>query len=110
MKTTLIIIALFIGMGLQAQTFVYKIVFDKLETAETVIDSTMEFATVAAPILKWIPNGEDSTAVYEKGYFYDIISKVKLPRLNEYIVNPYPDKFNHAFAGINETNAIFVKP
>ena len=88
---------------------IYKLKFDRQTTADKVIDSTMTFVKVSPSIIGWEYQGEDSTAVYAKGYFYDVISRVELPQLNKYIVSPYPDKFNHSFAGRNESNTIFKR-
>lgn len=112
MKQLFLILALFAMVAVQAQDiYVYKLKFEKQSQIE-ILDSTMTFAKVQPSIIEWKQNlfNSDSTAVYEKGFFYDVISNKELPQLNAYIVDPYPTKFNHCFAGIDETNAIFIKP
>lgn len=112
MKYLLITIAILIGIGLQAQSTLYKLHF-KVEQIELMaeLDSIkgVNVRVVKASIVGWEYSGNDSTAIYAKGYFYDVLSKTELPQLDKNIIDPYPDKFNHAFAGRNESNTIFKR-
>jgi hypothetical protein len=113
MKKLILIFALFIGIAAQAQdVYIYKIVFSDAKESVQILDSTMIAATVPPAIIKWKQNffGSDSTAVYEDGYFVDVMTFKAVDKLKPYIINPYPAKFNHSFAGVDETNATFVKP
>lgn len=105
MKNILLILALLISIYSYSEVYVYKLKFDK--QSDVVLDSTMTYVKVQPSIISY--QGVDSTAVYEEGIFYDVISNKELSQLNKFIVSPYPSKFNHSFAGINETNAIFVR-
>lgn len=109
MKNLILILALFIGLGAMAQTpYIYKLHSDN---PIEIFDSTMFVVTVSPEIIEWKQNffGSDSTAVYEEGYFYDVLTKVEKPELNQYIIDPYPTEFHHCFVGLNETNAIFKR-
>lgn len=112
MKTILtLILALFIGLTVISQdVYIYKLQFDKEKTALTTIESidtlAIQWQKVSPSITGYSYYNNDSTAIYETGYFYDVITYTKLPQLDQYIVDPYPNKFNHTFA---VKNAIYKR-
>ena len=105
----LIIICLFIGLSLKAQEpIVYVCQFSTQETATEVISQTDSlWIAIANPnpsIIGYSQNwlNSDSTAIYEAGVFYNFISYVELPVLNEYVI--YPCVMKQRWQGMKEEN------
>ena len=109
MKTLTLILVLFSFVLTAQNGYVYKLKFADQQTAAQVLDSTITKAKVSASIIGYSYFRNDSTAIYEDGIFYDVISPFPIDKLNKYIIDPYPTKFNHCFAGVDETNAVFVR-
>jgi hypothetical protein len=113
MRTLILFIILCVSLSAFSQdVWIYKLVFSDAKESVKILDSTMIVATVQPSIIQWKQNffGSDSTAVYEDGYFVDVMTFEPVDKLKPYIINPYPTKFNHCFSGVDETNAIFIKP
>ncbi|MFK5971268.1 MAG: hypothetical protein QM487_14275 [Candidatus Marithrix sp.] len=115
MKKLLLILAIFIGIGANAQSdYIYKLKFETEKQSQIIetVDSLAIAVKVQPQIIGYSQNlfSKDSTAIYEDGIFYDVFSSIELPTLNEFIINPYPSKFRHCFSGRDETNTNFVKP
>ena len=115
MKKLIIIFAMLITIGAMAQVkpIIYKVKFNKEKVANGVlqpIDSLVLIIPVNPLVIGYnkLDNG-DSTAIFEDGVFYDILSEkgIEYPQLDIYIIKPYPTKFSHSFYGLTKENAIF---
>ena len=118
MKTIILILTLFIGLSATAQKpVIFKLKFSDEQTALPILEAV---DTLQGVYVKYnvTPNivgysqrlfSNDSIPIYEGGYFVDVLSLEDLPELNQYIVDPYPTKFNHTFYGLTEKNAIYKR-
>ena len=102
MKAILIILALMIGITVQSQT-VYVCQFETQGIADNVISQVDTLALAVhnpqPSIIGYSQNlfNSDSTAILESGVFYNVISQVDLPILNQYVI--YPCKMKQYWGG-----------
>ncbi len=99
-----------IGFSCMAQQpVIYKLKFDKQKSADEMLNpiDTLQgvyVVPVANKIIGYSQNlfNADSTAIYEGGYFYDVLSENgELPQLDAYILDPYPTNPRHQWMGIS---------
>lgn len=106
MKTLTLILMLFAITAMAQNPIVYVCKFQKQSKAEQVIaqlDSLyIEVANPRARIISYRQNflSKDSTAIYEDGYFYNVITYVEFPVLLEYVI--YPCKMKQRW-GVDES-------